>query len=339
MLASTVPRSIGRVTICGYVGRFSATWSTGLRKGPAHLCDITCFSAARHWRLTISTLRFAATAANAAESKGGGAPPFLATRPGALSRTDRPARCVRLRVSASSASSAAVSHKSLSSSLSAAERTASAETRSMEHESSANLRLALSRCSRSWCFRAASCAGVSSRRVSLADRSCSARIAVCFNRAAACACAFCTIALTTGSCSGSNENAGRLIGGADALRLSPVDIRAIDTTPPPTSGRNWHTFAPTQHAHVATAPIPPLSGMDGTKLGVDSMRTIGFGPRARAPCCLWIEEKGEKGDWSVTGREGVRRSGGKAIRPRSGNRARRERAIEISRVALEKTYL
>jgi hypothetical protein len=79
--------------------------------------------------------------------------------------------------------------------------------------------------------------------------------------------------------------------------------------------------------------------MDGTKLGVDSMRTIAVEPRARAPCCLWIEEKGEKGDWSVTGRGRVRWSGGKAIRPRSGNRARRERAIEISRVALEKTYL
>mmetsp|Transcript_1195 Transcript_1195/g.4876 ORF Transcript_1195/g.4876 Transcript_1195/m.4876 type:complete len:413 (+) Transcript_1195:789-2027(+) len=279
MLASTVPRSIGRLMISGYVGRFSATWSTGLLNGCAHLCAMSCFNAARHCRFTTSSLRFAATAANAAESHSGAAPPFRATRPGALSRTLRPARCVLRRSSAAVASSAASSASSLRSSRSLADCTASAATRSMAQDSSANLRLALSRCSRSWCRLAASCAGLSSFAFLLAARSCSALARCCFNRAAAWACARLTMALTTGSCSGSNENAGRCVGGADAERCKPSERR----------GRNEHTSAPTQHAHADAvrppAPFIALSGTDGTKLGVDSIRGIA-GDRPRPPCCL-----------------------------------------------------
>mmetsp|Transcript_11450 Transcript_11450/g.44512 ORF Transcript_11450/g.44512 Transcript_11450/m.44512 type:complete len:419 (-) Transcript_11450:520-1776(-) len=285
MLASTVPRSIGRSITSGYVGRFSATWSTGLLNGCAHLCAMSCFNAARHCRFTTSSLRFAATAANAAESHSGAAkPPLRATLPGALSRTLRPAKCVLRLVSARSASVAASSASSLRSSRSLAERTASAATRSMAHDSSANLRLALSRCSRSWCRLAASCAGVSSFRVKSAARSASALARCCFKRAAAWACARLTMALTTGSCSGSNENAGRCAEGADADRVSPPGTVAC------ARGMNEQTSAPTQHAHTAVLvrpglPFIALSGTDGTKSGADSMRGIA-GDRPRPPCCL-----------------------------------------------------
>ena len=198
-----------------YVVRPKPSWSTGALNGNAHLWFISCFSAVRPCLCRTSSSRFARSDSNAATSNGAAelsAAARLECEPPAGRRPPEPldaAIAAFRRRSALRASEAAASAAALRRSRAEPVDSAFTARRSTTDASSAYLRFAFRRRSRSAARRCASAAGADASRwrasASAARASASALAAA--TRARACSCAAFTMRHTTGSSSGSNENA------------------------------------------------------------------------------------------------------------------------------------